>query len=149
VAGGAGEGGVLQAQSGAPRIPGRGARGDVRARYLADERGRAVQVDATKPTLKAPGTKRLKLKCGKPLSRFAFKVNLRRYSMGWAVVASVVYGAFFGARCGWLQHEGRGLHSFPFPLNLSLICRSPLKSSSLCPPYNPNAPVDVARRRSR
>ena len=33
---------------------------------------------------------------------------------------------------------GRGLHSFPFQLNLSLLCRSPLDLSSLCPPYNPN-----------
>jgi len=33
-----------------------------------------------KPTLKAPGTKRLKLKYDVPLSNFAFKFNLRRYS---------------------------------------------------------------------
>ena len=44
--------------------------------------GRAVQVDPIKPTLKAPGTKLLKLKCDKPLSNFAFKINLRRYTMG-------------------------------------------------------------------
>jgi hypothetical protein len=31
----------------------------------------------------------------------------------------------------------RGLHSFPFPLNLSLLCPVPLNSSSHCPPYNP------------
>jgi len=37
-----------------------------------------VQVDPIKPTLKAPGTKRLKLKCDKLLSRFAFNFNLRR-----------------------------------------------------------------------
>jgi hypothetical protein len=41
---------------------------------------------------------------------------------------------------------GRGLHSFPFPLNLSLLCPIPLLLSSLCPPYNPNQTVDVARR---
>jgi len=29
---------------------------------------------------------------------------------------------------------GRGLHSFPFPLNLSLPCPFPLNVSSLCPP---------------
>jgi hypothetical protein len=34
-----------------------------------------------KPTLKAPGTKRLKLKCDEPLSNFAFNFNLRRYTM--------------------------------------------------------------------
>ena len=38
-----------------------------------------MQVDPIKPTLKAPGTKRLKLKYDKVLSSFAFKFNLRRY----------------------------------------------------------------------
>jgi hypothetical protein len=33
---------------------------------------------------------------------------------------------------------GRGLHSVPFPLNLSLLCPSPPNLSLLCPPYNPN-----------
>jgi hypothetical protein len=32
-----------------------------------------------KPKLKAPGTKRLTLKCDGTLSSFAFKFNLRRY----------------------------------------------------------------------
>ena len=35
-----------------------------------------------------------------------FAVGTWLMSMGWAVAASVVYGAFFGARCGWVQHEG-------------------------------------------
>jgi len=39
-----------------------------------------VQVAPIKPQLKAPGTKRLKLKHDGPLSNFAFKFNLRRYS---------------------------------------------------------------------
>jgi len=43
--------------------------------------GRAVQVDPIKPTLKAPRTKRLKLKCDEPLSDFAFNLNLRRHTM--------------------------------------------------------------------
>jgi len=34
-----------------------------------------------KPKLKAPGTKRLNLKCDKLLSIFAFKFHLRRYTM--------------------------------------------------------------------
>jgi len=34
-----------------------------------------------KSILKAPGTKRLKLKNKKPVSNFAFKFNMRRYSM--------------------------------------------------------------------
>ena len=38
-----------------------------------------MQVDPIKPTLKAPGTKRLKLTYHKLLSSFAFKFNLRRY----------------------------------------------------------------------
>ena len=42
--------------------------------------GRAVQVDPIKPTLKAPGTKRLKLEYDELLSSFAFSFNLRRFS---------------------------------------------------------------------
>ena len=42
--------------------------------------GRAVQVDPVKPKLKAAGTKRLKLTCDAPLSDFAFKYKLRRYT---------------------------------------------------------------------
>jgi len=40
-----------------------------------------VQVDPIKPTLKAPGSKRLKLECDEPLSHFAFNFNLRRYNV--------------------------------------------------------------------
>ena len=43
--------------------------------------GRAVQVDPFKPTLKAPVSKRLKLKYDILLSNFAFRFNLRRYSL--------------------------------------------------------------------
>jgi len=39
-----------------------------------------VQVDPIKPTLKAPGAKRLKLKHDEPLSNIAFSFNLRRYN---------------------------------------------------------------------
>ena len=45
------------------------------------ERGRAVQVDPVKPTLKAPGTKRFTVKYEKLLTVSAFKFNLRRYSV--------------------------------------------------------------------
>jgi len=38
-----------------------------------------VQVDPVKPTLKAPGTKRLKLKYDELLSNFVLKFSLRRY----------------------------------------------------------------------
>jgi len=47
------------------------------ARYL----GRAVQVDPMKPTLKAPGSKRLKLEHEKLLSNVGFNFNLRRYNV--------------------------------------------------------------------
>ena len=40
-----------------------------------------MQVDPIKPKLKAPGTKRLQLKCDEPLSSSAFKFNLRRYNV--------------------------------------------------------------------
>ena len=39
-----------------------------------------MQVGPIKPTLKVPGTKCSKLKCDEPLSKFAFKFNLRRYT---------------------------------------------------------------------
>ena len=39
-----------------------------------------MQVDPMTPMLKAPGTKLLKVKCDKLLSRFAFNFNLHRYS---------------------------------------------------------------------
>jgi len=39
-----------------------------------------VQVDPVKPTLKAPGTMRLKAKHVKLLSNFAVRFNLRRYT---------------------------------------------------------------------
>ena len=41
-----------------------------------------VQVDPIKPTLKAPGTQRLKPYYGEPPSNFAFKFNLRHYNEG-------------------------------------------------------------------
>jgi len=41
-----------------------------------------VQVDSITPNLKPPGTKRLKLICDNPLSKFGFKFNLRRYTKG-------------------------------------------------------------------
>jgi len=42
--------------------------------------GRSVQVEPMKYILTAPGIKRLKLKHGVPLSKFAFKFDLRRYN---------------------------------------------------------------------
>ena len=41
-----------------------------------------MQVDPVKLMLKPPGTQHLKLKCDILLSTFAFKFNLRRYTVG-------------------------------------------------------------------
>ena len=57
--------------------------------------GRAVRVDSIKPTLKAPGTKRLKLECDEPLSNFGFNFNLRRYIMGSELFLFVLPGDGF------------------------------------------------------
>ena len=62
-----------------------------------DDHGRVVQVDPINPTLKAPGTKRLKLKCDDMVSSFAFKFNLRRYTMAEAAARSDADGR--GAVC--------------------------------------------------
>ena len=50
-----------------------------KAMELLRPKGRAVQVDPIKPTLKAPGNKRWKLNCDLLLSTSAFDFNLRRY----------------------------------------------------------------------
>ena len=44
--------------------------------------GRAVQIDAMTPELKTPGTNLSTLKLNEPLSTFAVKFNLRRYTLG-------------------------------------------------------------------
>ena len=45
-----------------------------------------VQLDPINPTLKLPGTKRLKVKYDELLSNFGFKFNLRRYNLATAAV---------------------------------------------------------------
>ena len=62
--------------------------------------GRAVLVDPIKPTLKAPGTKRLTLRYDKLLSTFAFKSNLRRFIKA---VKSCI-----SANRDWIPPEGKG-----------------------------------------
>ena len=71
-----------------------------------------MQVDPINPTLKPPGTKLLKLKYDEPLSKIAFKFNLRRYSkeparQGWQIIG--YYGGGAGDRGGlpW-GHPGGG-----------------------------------------
>jgi hypothetical protein len=56
----------------------------------------------------------------------------------------IVHHVLF-SRAGPRLVNGRGLHSFPFPLNLSLLCPFPLDLSLLCPPNNPSQPVDVSQ----
>ena len=70
---------------------------------------RAVQVDPTKPTLKAPGTKRLKLKCVEPLSDVAFNFNLRRYTAPRAVPRHL------------LSRAGRGVIENKHPTDVFLL----------------------------
>ena len=62
-------------------------------------RGRAVQLDPMKPTLKAPRTtsKRLKLTYDEPLSIFAFNFNLRCYNADNASKGAVMGMAELGA----------------------------------------------------
>ena len=67
------------------------------------EHRRAVQIDPIKPTLKAPGTKRLKLNYDEPLSNFAFKFNLRRHNtaMQWSFETAAIFAHIdaFVQRC--------------------------------------------------
>ena len=60
-----------------------------------------MQVDPIKPTLKAPGIECLKLQYDKPLSKFAFKFNLRRYTVAVAPPQP--------RRTGWGLDLGQGL----------------------------------------
>ena len=90
-----------------------------------------MQVDPIKPTLKAPGTMRLKLKHGKPLSSFAFNPKLRRYRM--AANPAAIAEARRGLRERMLASplcdsegfvRGRGSQSSTFQLNLTRFCHS-------------------------
>jgi hypothetical protein len=68
-----------------------------------------------KPTLKAPRTELLKLKYDKTLSKFAFKLNLRRY-----ILEGVDDRLHEEVRV--LGLGGRAIHSSTFWLNLSRLC---------------------------
>jgi len=80
-----------------------------------------VQVDPIKPTLKAPGTNLLTLKCDEPLSTFAFNFNLRRYIVEhlfrtYGPKGFELPGMREQAQGGGEAGAGRGLHSFTFQL---------------------------------
>jgi len=100
--------------------PPRAARHRVRHLHLRHARpGKAVLVDPINPTLKAPGTNRLKLKSDEPLTNFAFNFNLRRYN---PVRLRPCGNTSHGGLC-W----GQGLTRVPISAQRELFC----------PPYNP------------
>jgi hypothetical protein len=78
-----------------------------------------VQVDPIKPTLKAPGTKLLKLKYVGSLSNFAFNFNLCRCTKAVAHVTRDYLSLGIKAAP---QTLGRGFPSSIFLLNLSAFC---------------------------
>ena len=71
-----------------------------------------MQVDPINTTLKARGTKRLKLKYDEPLSTFGFNFDSRRYHQGKQKDKDLAVFAI----------DGGGLHSFNFQLNLHRSC---------------------------
>ena len=95
-----------------------------------------MQVDPTKPILKAPKTKRLKLNYDGPPSNFAFKIILRRYTEARGALAN--HPGADSSHAAELEQRreraeadvraaqekvdvlsGRGLHSSTIQLNLS------------------------------
>ena len=99
--------------------------------------GRAVQVDPIKPTLKAPGTKRLKVTHDKLLSSFAFNFNLRRYTPATTTSSTPPASLSWTAR-------GRPLHSYSVfpPANFSFLT---WVLSCLVPETNGNYPNLIPR----
>ena len=80
------------AQVAVPQVPG------VRAPARPIVRGRAVQVDPIKHTLKAPGSVLLKLRIDGPVLNFAFNFNLRRYKVAQLEGAAATAGDSFLTR---------------------------------------------------
>ena len=68
------------------------------------------------PTLKAPGTKRLKLNYDEPLSNFALNFNLRRYSKGRILQGEANLQKRHEMRASQLtaMQAGRHSHDLPF-----------------------------------
>ena len=80
-----------------------------------------MHINPIKPTFNALGTKPLKLKHDELLSRFAFKLKLRRYT-------KEACWQYYVNRCRSNLHVvlamspvGMGLHSFTFWLNVSMF----------------------------
>jgi hypothetical protein len=82
-----------------------------------------VQVVPVKPTLIAPGTKRLKLLYDKLLSNFAFNFSLHRYTLVLFILFPFLRRDVRRASVpAHLLLTGRGLHSSTFWLNVSAFC---------------------------
>ena len=72
-----------------------------------------MQVDPIKPTLKAPGIELVEHKYVKPLSKFAFKLKLRRYNKaGYKLQGSAyVVNKLLGSTWLWAGAYTRSLFS--------------------------------------
>jgi len=81
--------------------------------------GRGVQVDPIKPTLKAPGTKRLKPEYDELLSMFGYNFNLRSYTLVILNPRKNLLAGRYGYREGFSAAEMTQLRWGPAPLGPS------------------------------
>ena len=88
-----------------------------------------MQVDPVKPTLKPPGTKRLKLNCDVLLSTSAFKLNLRRYAEAHVLLAALLCEFEMAP----VEVGPGGICFFFYPNSLCLIPQSHPVMLALCP----------------
>jgi hypothetical protein len=68
-------------------------------------RGKVVKLKPMQSTLKALGSKPLKLKCDELLSRFAFKFNLRRYNVAATEARLMQLSMEKDALEGWAEYR--------------------------------------------
>ena len=88
-----------------------------------------MQVEPIRPTFKAPGTKRLKLKCGELLSSFAFNVDLRRFTKAWCPRLHDAVAAWsFKSYAEFLQRRRHYLLALSAALTLVRRCRLTLSN---------------------
>ena len=76
--------------------------------------GEAVQLEPIRLALKAPGTKRLKLKCDILLSTFAFKFNLRRCNLVFPISGPKKSG-LVTVEAGVFHSSNRPISVYRFP----------------------------------
>ena len=96
-----------------------------------------MHVVPVKPTLIAPGTKRLKLKYDEPLSNFAFKFNFRRYTV---VCASALHSYAYEHSI-FPQMSACSLTGFTLTVNVN---EAPSKVYYMVVEYTDNADVKLA-----